>query len=204
MELLRNFPRQYLNTDSFHLHLCPYSKGEGKAARQWIIPSYHQLAGFSISNPADAHSNPSTWTHACSLFLCRESEAGSAHSAQCLEDFIQEEKGEVAFVVIEALTGWCHVITVQTGGGGSLGWRWRYTKTNRRDRNTHYTGVNGHNRPVCLCLMPPTNKQQPDRWWKSLHDVRFYVCVWSRAFIHPSPVCFWKWWMKLCHRGKET
>lgn len=48
MEFLRNFPRQYLNTDSFHLHLCPYSKGEEKAARQWIIPSYDQLAGFSI------------------------------------------------------------------------------------------------------------------------------------------------------------
>lgn len=63
-------------------------------------------------------------------------------------------------------------------------------KTNHRDRNTHYTGVNSHNRPVCLCLMPPTNKQQPGRWWISLHrnsDVGFYVCVLSRAFIHPAP-----------------
>lgn len=34
MEFLRNFPRQYLNTDSFHLHLCPYFRGEENAARQ--------------------------------------------------------------------------------------------------------------------------------------------------------------------------
>lgn len=122
------FLRQYLSTDSFHLHFCPFSRG--KKSSQTVNHSLIWSAGWVFyQHSSDARSKPHTRTHACSLFLCRESEAGSALSAQCLQDFVQEEKREAAFVVIEALTGWCHLITVQMGGGGErgrgspLGWR---------------------------------------------------------------------------------
>lgn len=184
MEFLRNFPRQYLNTDSFHLHLCPYSKGEEKAARQWIIPSYDQPAGFSI-NIQLIHVNPRMfalplpWIRGWISTFCpvfRRLHTG------------RERRG---CICCNRSPDWVMSCNNSADWRRRLsGLRWRYTKTNRRDRNAHYTGVNGHNRPVCLCLMPPTNKQQPGRWWKSLHrnsDVGFYVCVLSRAFIHPSP-----------------
>lgn len=50
--------------------------------------------------------------------------------------------------------GWGGVVV---GSDSPLGWRWQYTKTNKRDVNAHYTGVNNHNRP--LRYYP--NKQEP-------------------------------------------
>lgn len=140
----------------------PFPKGEKSS--QTVNHSLIWSAGWAFyQHPADAHSNPqhtNPRTFALPLPWIR----GWISTFCPVFRRLQEEKREAAFVVIEALTGWCHVITVQTGGGGSLGWRWQYTKTYWRDRNAYYTGANGHKRPEPLCLMSPTNKQQPVDW----------------------------------------
>lgn len=78
------FPRQYLSTDSFHLHLCPFSRGKKKQPDSESFPHMISWLGFlstfiwcslepSYSNPR-TYPVPLSWIRGwistfCSVFI---------------------------------------------------------------------------------------------------------------------------------------